>query len=242
MTCETPVPFDVDALIQNVQGLLERLKKIKKDIQQPPHSGSASQSKTKRTQPSFDPITISQTLRYIVEEAQRLEAELASPSHNVNSNAQVKDVHGSNTQNEDAQNGGTRVGDTHGGDTQVENGLRSDIQENMLEDNVQIEPFHRDGQQHPPPTNPEVPSFQSHPPRNLRRRPPPPTMKQPQQTIPRARTCSGRHTCRLQLNGNVRTYPIGLLKNDALLALMKMPVMSGWNIFGITIRVMDLLR
>ncbi|KAF2195604.1 hypothetical protein K469DRAFT_681892 [Zopfia rhizophila CBS 207.26] len=53
-------------------------------------------------------------------------------------------------------------------------------------------PFHRDGQQHPPPTNPEVPSFQSHLPRNLRRRPPQPTMKQPQQTIPRARTCSGR--------------------------------------------------
>ncbi|KAF2186069.1 hypothetical protein K469DRAFT_153678 [Zopfia rhizophila CBS 207.26] len=83
MTCETHVPFDVDALIQNVQGLLEWLKKIKKAIQQTPHSVSASQSKTKRTQPSFDPITISQTLRYVVEEAQRLEAELASPSQNV---------------------------------------------------------------------------------------------------------------------------------------------------------------
>ncbi|KAF2181227.1 hypothetical protein K469DRAFT_692109 [Zopfia rhizophila CBS 207.26] len=56
MTFEAPVPFDVDALIQSVEGKLKRLEKIKKNIQQP------------RTQSSLGPVTISRNLLGIMEE------------------------------------------------------------------------------------------------------------------------------------------------------------------------------
>ncbi|KAF2191723.1 hypothetical protein K469DRAFT_695861 [Zopfia rhizophila CBS 207.26] len=265
MTCEAPVLFDVDTFIKNIQSLLKRLKVIKKDIQQTPHSGSASRPKTTQIQSSFDPTTISQTLRGIVEEAQRLEAELASPSYNVsrearlvpvlrntpsatnqrisvttglnigetfrseerrteqekeaqegdtreldvNSNTQ-KDVQESNTQIGDAQDGDTRVEDTQGSDRQVEDGHGSDIQdENSSEDNTQIVSVHGGGQQHPPTANPEVPSFQPHPSRTLRRRYPQPIMQQPQQTNPRARTRSGHSN----MTAATKRKPVGILNS-----------------------------
>ncbi|KAF2189961.1 hypothetical protein K469DRAFT_701246 [Zopfia rhizophila CBS 207.26] len=68
-------PFEVDALIPKVEGILSRLKKIKDEIQQP-RLRSAAYRKTTRSHASFNLETISQTLHGIVQEAQRLQAEL----------------------------------------------------------------------------------------------------------------------------------------------------------------------